>query len=96
MLDAVVTAIERDRKRREADKIIADFQALLETLIPSGWEVLAWVSSGRLTKQIAAELGLAEITVKVHQGRIMSKMGARSLGDLPRKAQTLGVGRIKP
>jgi FixJ family two-component response regulator len=96
MLDAVVTAIERDRKRREADKIVADLQALLETLTPREREVLAWVSSGRLNKQIAAELGLAEITVKIHRGRIMKKMGARSLADLLRKAATLGVGRIKP
>ena len=96
MLDAVVTAIGRDRKRREADKIFADLQALLETLTPREREVLAWVSSGRLNKQIAAELGLAEITVKIHRGRIMKKMGARSLADLLRKAETLGVGRIKP
>jgi FixJ family two-component response regulator len=96
MLDAVMTAIERDRKRREADKIFADLQALLETLTPREREVLAWVSSGRLNKQIAAELGLAEITVKIHRGRIMKKMGARSLADLLRKAETLGVGRIKP
>ncbi|MBT1512796.1 response regulator transcription factor [Bradyrhizobium sp. SRL28] len=96
MLDAVVTAIERDRKRREADKIVADLQAHLETLTPREREVLAWVSSGRLNKQIAAELGLAEITVKIHRGRIMKKMGARSLADLLRKAETLGVGRIKP
>jgi FixJ family two-component response regulator len=96
MLDAVVTAIERDRKRREADKIVAELQAHLETLTPREREVLAWVSSGRLNKQIAAELGLAEITVKIHRGRIMKKMGARSLADLLRKAETLGVGRIKP
>jgi FixJ family two-component response regulator len=96
MLDAVMTAIERDRKRREADKIFADLLALLETLTPREKEVLAWVSSGRLNKQIAAELGLAEITVKIHRGRIMKKMGARSLADLLRKAEMLGVGRIKP
>src|SRR5438128_1529305 len=96
MLDAVVKAIEHDRERREADKIVADLQALLETLTPREREVLAWVSSGRLNKQIAAELGLAEITVKIHRGRIMQKMGARSLADLLRKAETLGVGRIKP
>ena len=96
MLDAVVTAIERDRTRREADKIVTELQVLLETLTPREREVLAWVSSGRLNKQIAAELGLAEITVKIHRGRIMKKMGARSLADLLRKAGTLGVGRIKP
>ena len=96
MLDAVVTAIERDRKRREADKIVADLQALLETLTPREREVLAWVSSGRLNKQIAAELGLAEITVKIHRGHLMKKMGARSLADLLKKAEMLGVRRDKP
>jgi FixJ family two-component response regulator len=96
MLDAVVTAIERDRKRREADTILADLQTLLETLTPREREVLALVSSGLMNKQIAAELGLAEITVKIHRGHIMKKMGARSLADLLRKAETLRAGRAKP
>src|SRR5437879_10041247 len=96
MLDAVVTAIERDRKRREADKIILDVQALFATLSPREREVLALVSSGLMNKQIAAELGLAEITVKIHRGHIMKKMGARSLADLVRKAETLGIRRNKP
>jgi FixJ family two-component response regulator len=96
MLDAVVKAIERDRERREAGRIVADLQALFETLSTREREVLAFVSSGLLNKQIAAELGLAEITVKIHRGRIMKKMGARSLADLLRKAETLGVRRHKP
>jgi FixJ family two-component response regulator len=95
MLDAVVTAIERDRKRRETDKMIADLQALLETLTPREREVFTLVSSGLMNKQIAAELGLAEITVKIHRGHIMKKMGARSLADLVRKAETLGIRRAK-
>jgi len=96
MLDAVVTAIERDRKRREAEKIVADLQTVFEALTPREREVLALVSSGLMNKQIAAELGLAEITVKIHRGHIMKKVGARSLADLVRKAQMLGIGRIKP
>jgi FixJ family two-component response regulator len=96
MLDAVVTAIERDRKRREADEIVATLQALLETLTPREREVLALVSSGLMNKQVAAELGLAEITVKLHRGHIMRKMGAKSLADLVRKAETLGIRRNKP
>jgi len=96
MLDAVGTAIERDRKRREADKIIANLQKLLQTLTPREREILALVSSGLLNKQIAAELGLAEITVKIHRGHIMKKMGAKSLADLVRKAETLGIRRNKP
>jgi FixJ family two-component response regulator len=96
MLDAVVTAIERDRKRREADKIVVRLQALLETLTPREREVLPLVSSGLMNKQIAAELGLAEITVKLHRGHVMRKMDAKSLADLVRKAETLGIRRTKP
>ena len=96
MLDAVVAAIERDRKRRESDKITANLQALLETLTPREREILALVSSGLMNKQIAAELGLAEITVKIHRGHIMKKMASKSLADLVRKAQTLGIRRTRP
>jgi len=96
MLDAVVAAIERDRKRREADKIVANLQVLFETLTPRERDVLALVASGLMNKQVAAELGLAEITVKIHRGHIMKKMGARSLADLVRMAETLGIRRAKP
>jgi FixJ family two-component response regulator len=96
MLDAVVMAIERDRKRREADKIIANLQTLLETLTPREREVLALISSGLMNKQTAAELGLAEITVKLHRGHIMKKMSARSLADLVKMAETLRIRRAKP
>ena len=96
MLDAVVSAIERDRKRRESDKIVANLQTLLDTLTSRERQVLALVSSGLMNKQIAAELGLAEITVKIHRGHIMKKMGAKSLVDLVKKAETLGIHRIKP
>jgi FixJ family two-component response regulator len=96
MLDAVLAAIERDRKRREAEKITANFQALFETLTPREREVLALVTSGLMNKQVAAELGLAEITVKIHRGHIMRKMTARSLADLIRMAEALGIRRAKP
>jgi FixJ family two-component response regulator len=96
MLDAVVTAIERDRKRREVGKIVANLQALFETLTPREREVLALVASGLMNKQIAAEISLAEITVKIHRGHIMKKMGARSLADLLRMAETLGIRRANP
>jgi FixJ family two-component response regulator len=95
MLDAVTVAIERDRKRREAAKVVAILQTHFETLTPREREILALVSSGLMNKQIAAELGLAEITVKIHRGHIMKKMGARSLADLVRKAETLGIRRAK-
>ena len=95
MLDAVVMAIERDRKRREIEKVVVDLQALFATLTSREREVLALVATGLMNKQVAAELGLAEITVKIHRGHIMKKMGARSLADLVRKAETLGIHRIK-
>jgi FixJ family two-component response regulator len=96
MLDAVVAAIERDRKRREVEKIVANLQALFETLTPREREILAMVASGLMNKQIAAEIGLAEITVKIHRGHVMKKMGAKSLADLIRMAETLGIRRAKP
>jgi FixJ family two-component response regulator len=96
MLDAVLTAIERDRNRREADKIVAKEKALFETLTSREREILTLVAAGLMNKQVAAELGLAEITVKIHRGHIMKKMAARSLADLVRKAETLGIHRTKP
>jgi FixJ family two-component response regulator len=95
MLDAVRVAIERDRTRREADKIVADLQTRFETLTPREREILALVSSGLMNKQIAAQVGLAEITVKIHRGHIMRKMGAKSLADLVRRAEALGIPDLK-
>jgi FixJ family two-component response regulator len=96
MLDAVTTAIERDRKRRKDEKIVSNLQALFETLTPREREVLALVSKGLMNKQIAAELGIAQITVKIHRGRMMKKMGTRSLADLLRAAEILGIHRAQP
>src|ERR1700742_908846 len=95
ILDAVMAAIERDRKRRETDKIVAHLKTHFETLTTREREILALVSSGLMNKQIAAELGLAEITVKIHRGHIMKKMNAKTLADLLRKAETLGIRRTK-
>jgi FixJ family two-component response regulator len=93
MLDAVATAIERDRKRREDDKMISNAQARVETLTPRERDVLALVAAGLMNKQVAAELGIAEITVKIHRGRVMKKMGTRSLADLVRITEMLGIQR---
>jgi FixJ family two-component response regulator len=95
MLDAVATAIERDRKRRTDEKVISGLRAHFDSLTPREQEVLAFVAAGLMNKQIAAEIGLAEITVKIHRGHIMRKMGARSLADLVRMAEMLGVRRAK-
>ena len=93
MLDAVAMAIERDRKRRQDAKIISGLRSLFESLTPREQEVLAFVATGLMNKQIAAEMGLAEITVKIHRGHIMKKMAAKSLADLVRMAEMLGVRR---
>ena len=91
MLDAVTTAIERDRNSRNEAKILSSLQALFATLTPREQEVMALVTAGLMNKQIAAKIGVAEITVKIHRGHIMKKMAAKSLADLVRMAQTLGI-----
>ena len=91
MLDAVTTAIERDRGNRNEARILSDLHALFATLTPREREVMALVTAGLMNKQIAAEIGIAEITVKIHRGHIMRKMAAKSLADLVRMAQALGL-----
>jgi FixJ family two-component response regulator len=95
MLDAVATAIERDRRTRRETKILADIQSRFETLTPREREVMTLVAAGLMNKQIAAEIGLAEITVKIHRGRIMKKMAARSLAELVRMSEALGIHGTK-
>jgi FixJ family two-component response regulator len=96
ILDAVQAAIERDRKRRDFDKTVSDVRSRFQSLTSRERDVLSLVTSGLLNKQVAGELGLAEITVKIYRGQIMRKMGAKSLADLVRMAETLGIRRTKP
>jgi FixJ family two-component response regulator len=96
LLDAVQIALDRDRVRRAQDKTVGEVLAHFEALTPREREVIGFVTAGLMNKQIAAELGVSEITVKVHRGNVMKKMGARSLADLVRMADTLGIRRKKP
>ncbi|MBR1205056.1 MULTISPECIES: response regulator transcription factor [unclassified Bradyrhizobium] len=90
MLDAVTTAIERDRTRRNEAKALANLRAAFATLTPRERQIMSLVTAGLMNKQVAAEIGVAEITVKIHRGHIMRKMAAKSLPDLVRMAQILG------
>ena len=96
MLEAVMAAIERDRMRRKDEKIVSNLRERFETLTPREREILACVSAGLMNKQIAAELGIAEITVKLHRTHLTKKMGTRSLAELLRAAEMLRVHRAKP
>ncbi len=96
MLDAVAAAIERDRNSRDEAKILSDLHAHFVTLTAREREVMVLVTAGLMNKQVAAEIGIAEITVKIHRGQIMRKMAAKSLADLVKMAQTLGLQRAAP
>jgi FixJ family two-component response regulator len=94
MLDAVTRALERDRMRRESDEMAANLRTVFETLTRREREVMSLVTSGLMNKQIAGKLNVSEITVKIHRGHVMRKMGARSLADLVRMAEALGISRV--
>ena len=96
LLDAVQVALERDRTRRGQDKTVHELRNHYEALTPREQQVIGLVTAGLMNKQIAAELGVSEITVKVHRGSVMKKMGARSLADLVRMADTLRIKRARP
>lgn len=93
MIDAVVAAIGRDRERREAARELTRLRSLFEAMSAREREVMGHVTAGLMNKQVAGELGLSEITVKIHRGNVMRKMGARSLADLVRMAELLDVSR---
>ena len=93
MLDAIQVALERDRTRREQDGRLTQLKTLYESLTSREQEVISHVTAGLMNKQIAAEMGVSVITVKVHRGNVMRKMGAKSLTDLVRMADALGIRR---
>ena len=91
LLDAVQSALERDRARRQREAGIATLRERFESLSAREREVVAMVVSGMLNKQIAAEIGITENTVKVHRSRAMEKMQAKSLADLVKMVERLGI-----
>jgi FixJ family two-component response regulator len=95
ILDAVIRALERDQKRRDSEKAVSQLRILFDSLTSREREVMTFVAEGLMNKQIAAKLGITEITVKVHRGHMMQKMKARSLIDLLEMADLLGIRRPK-
>jgi FixJ family two-component response regulator len=91
LIDAIQLALERDRRRREEESVVSLLRSKFETLSPREQEVMAYVTSGLLNKQIATEIGIAENTVKLHRGHVVEKMGAKSLAELVRMADILGM-----
>jgi FixJ family two-component response regulator len=95
MLDAVQTAIEYDRKRRQGAISTLKLRSAFDSLTSREQEIMEFVAAGLMNKQIANEIGVSEVTVKFHRGNLMRKMGAKSIAELVRMAEALGVRRTK-
>ena len=95
LLDAIQVALDRAQASHANEKALSELRAKFATLTPREQEVMAWVTGGLLNKQVAAEIGVTEITVKVHRGKVTRKMGAKSLADLVKMADVLGIRRTK-
>jgi FixJ family two-component response regulator len=95
MLDAVMAAIDRDRQRRVVENDVSQLRERFETLSPREQEVMLHVTAGKMNKQVAGDLGISEITVKIHRGAAMHKMGARTYAELVRMADVLKPNRRK-
>lgn len=95
LLDAVGVALERDQVRRERDNKLHDLKARYATLSERERQVLQFVTDGLLNKQIAGQMGLSEVTVKVHRHNMMKKLSARSVPDLVKMAEALRVGNAR-
>jgi len=89
MLDAVMVAVERDRQRRIADDDASRIRQHFGTLSAREQQVMLLVTTGKMNKQVAGDLGISEITVKIHRGAAMRKMGAKTLADLVRMAEVV-------
>jgi FixJ family two-component response regulator len=93
MLDAVRAALASDSARRDRDKTATQLRSTFEKLTAREQEIMALVAAGLMNKQIAAEIGVSEITVKFHRGNVTRKMGAQSIAELVRMADMLGLRR---
>jgi FixJ family two-component response regulator len=96
LLEAIQLGLSRDRARRENEKALAALRERFESLSPREREIMIQVAHGRLSKQIAGDIGIAEATVKVHRSRLMHKMKARSLPELSRMADKLKLVPEEP
>jgi len=96
LLDAIQLGLSRDRARREKERALADLRECFASLSPREREIMIQVARGRLSKQIAFDIGIAEATVKVHRSRAMQKMKAGSLPELGRMAERLNLVSDKP
>jgi FixJ family two-component response regulator len=96
LLDAVKLGLEKDEAKRKSQKAGASVRALYESLTLREQEVVRLVITGLMNKQVAAEMGVSEITVKVHRGNAMRKMKAKSLADLVRMVDLLGIRHTSP
>jgi FixJ family two-component response regulator len=96
LLEAVEAGLARDRARRESDRALEDLRARFDSLSSREREVMIGITAGRLNKQVANDVGIAESTVKVHRASLMRKMKARSLPELSRMADMLKLVAEKP
>ena len=94
MLDAVASALAKDRRRVDGEQQIGQLRRQYDSLTPRERQVMGYVTAGLMNKQIANEVGLSEITVKIHRGQVMRKMAARSVAELVRMADALGLPRV--
>lgn len=96
LIDAIMTGLARDRARRESEKALESLRQRFDTLSPREREIMIQATAGRLNKQIANDVGIAESTVKVHRTNLMRKMKARSLPELSRMVDALGLPQERP